>query len=201
MDLFINKLVSGIIEVLLFSLIPILWWLVTARKKENFFYWIGLRRVERGNGFAKVFMLAIFSFLTLSIIILIMMRGVDMATSEFSGLGVSALPSVLVYAFLNTALSEEIFFRGFILKRISGRFGFQVANLIQAALFGGLHGIMFFNAIGVLKSIIIIIFTGLIGWVMGYINEKKAYGSILPSWIIHGISNLFSSIVALFSIL
>lgn len=201
MELFVSKLVSGIIQVLLFSFIPILWWFVTARKKEKFFYWIGLRRVKRDNGFVKVFMLTIFSFLALSIVILIIMRGVDMATSDFLGMGVSALPAALVYAFLNTALSEEILFRGFILKRISSRFGFQAANLIQAILFGVLHGILFFNVVGVLKSIVIIVFTGLIGWSMGYINEKKACGSILPSWIIHGVSNLFSSIIAVFSIM
>lgn len=27
--------------------------------------------------------------------------------------------------------------------------------------------------------------------VMGYINENKAGGSVIPSWLIHGTANLF----------
>lgn len=37
--------------------------------------------------------------------------------------------------------------------------------------------------------------------VMGYINENKAGGSVIPSWLIHGTANLFSAIVSMFSIL
>lgn len=200
MELFVSKLVSSIIQIFLFSLLPLFWWLITARKKENFFHWIGLKRVELDKVFVNVFMFVAFSFLALSIAMLIMMRGVEMATSEFLGLGISALPAAFVYSVFNTALSEEILFRGFILKRFSAHFGFSAANLIQSMLFGILHGILFFGMIGMLKSIVITVFTALIGWYMGYINEKKASGSILPSWAIHSIANLFSSIMALFSI-
>jgi len=33
---------------------------------------------------------------------------------------------------------------------------------------------------------------------MGYINEKKADGSILPSWSIHAIANIFSGVCSAF---
>lgn len=36
---------------------------------------------------------------------------------------------------------------------------------------------------------------------MGYLNEKKAGGSILPSWIIHGLSNLFSSVISMLNLI
>ena len=49
--------------------------------------------------------------------------------------------------------------------------------------------------------ILIITFTGVIGWFMGYINEKKSSGSMLPGWMIHTVSNLFSGIIAAFSII
>ena len=42
MNGFINELVGAIAQVLVFSLIPFIWWLITARKKESFFSWIGL---------------------------------------------------------------------------------------------------------------------------------------------------------------
>ena len=195
-----NKLVNGIIQVLLFSIVPFIWWLVTARKKENFFKWIGLKKIVSSKGFIKIFLLIILAFLVLSIGILFLVQGVETATSEFYEAGISVLPAALVYAFLTTALSEEMLFRGFLLKRLSSGFGFKAGNIIQAALFGLLHGVMFFAVVGIFKAVIIIVFTGLIGWCMGYVNEKKAQGSIMPSWIIHGIANLFSSAIAMFAI-
>lgn len=55
---------------------------------------------------------------------------------------ISALQAILVYAVLNTALPEEILFRGFLLKRISAKFGKNVGNFIQSLLFGIIHGVM-----------------------------------------------------------
>lgn len=109
----------------------------------------------------------------------------ETATSEFTGLGAAALPAIVVYAAFNTAFPEELLFRGFLLKRLSNKFGFHVANFIQAFLFGLLHGVMFFTLAGVVKAVLIIAFTGAIAWFMGYVNEKCANGSIIPSWIIH----------------
>ena len=104
------------------------------------------------------------------------------------------MPSILVYAFFNTSFPEEILFRGFLLKRIGNKFGFTVGNLIQALLFGGIHGILFFSVVGILKSIIITLFTGMIGWIIGYINERKAGGSILLGWGMHAFFNTVSGI-------
>ena len=105
---------------------------------------------------------------------------------------------ILIYAILKTGLAEEIVFRGFLLKRISNKFGFAAGNLIQSLLFGIMHGIFFFNTVGVAKAVLIILFTGTIGWVMGFINEKKAGGSILPSWFVHSSANIFSGICSAF---
>jgi hypothetical protein len=35
---------------------------------------------------------------------------------------------------------------------------------------------------------------------MGYVNEKKAGGSILPGWGIHAVANIFSGICSAFII-
>ena len=58
-----------------------------------------------------------------------------------------------------------------------------------------------FDNLGIVKTIVIILFTGIIAFAMGYINEKKANGSILPSWFIHALSNIFASIIAMFSLI
>ena len=60
---------------------------------------------------------------------------------------------------------------------------------------------MLFSIVGVIKSILIIVFTGAVAWFMGYINEKNSNGSIIPSWIIHTISNLFAGICVAFAII
>ena len=42
MELFINQLLSSAATILVMLLLPFFWWLVTARKAQKFFPWIGL---------------------------------------------------------------------------------------------------------------------------------------------------------------
>ena len=203
MDLLMKKLTNSIIQIIIFSIIPFLWWLITSRKKMNFFEWIGLKKVnniKENKLFAWIFSVLVL-FLIISVFILYSLKNVNVESSEFTGLGIKSLPSILIYAIFNTSLPEEILFRSFLLKRIGNKFGFIVSNGIQSLLFGCIHGIMFFSAIGILKSMLIILFTGIIGWIMGYINEKKANGSILPSWFIHAVANIFSGIFYAFQLI
>jgi len=201
MELFFNVLISAIIQVLLFSLLPFIWWLITARKKEKYLKWIGIKKIENKKQVIIYSAITFVIFIILSIFILYSVKGIETATSKFYGLGFSAFIPVIIYSFIQTAGAEEILFRGFLLKRISNKFGFIAGNIIQSVMFGIMHGIAFFSVVSPIKAIIIILFTGIIGYIMGYINEKKANGSIIPSWTIHGLSNLFSSIVALYSLI
>lgn len=203
MELFLSNIISSIIQIVLFASIPLIWWILSARKQISFFNWIGLKKVESFDkrSLFKWTGMIIAAFLILSISMLFMVSEIEKATSDFTGLGLTALPAALIYAFLKTALSEEILFRGFLLKRLSGKFGFQIGNAVQSILFGLIHGFMFVALVGAFKAILIILFTGAIGWGMGYINEQKAGGSILPGWLIHGIANTFSALIAAFSII
>lgn len=200
MELFINKVVTSVVQIILFSLVPFVWWIITARKKCKFTQWIGLKKIEGGKKTALAIVLVSFAFILIGAFTLFVLKDVEMATSDFKGLGVAAIPAILVYAIFNTSLPEEILFRGFLLKRISNKFGFVSANIIQSILFGLMHGVMFFKYVGILKAILIIVFTMVIAWFMGYINEKKSNGSIIPGWIIHALSNIFSGLCAAFSI-
>lgn len=201
MNLFISKVGSSIVQIILFAIIPFIWWLVTARKQQKFAEWMGLKKIKGGKKTLAAIITVSVAFLLLGVLTLYVIKGVETATSEFTGLGIMAIPAIVVYAAFNTAFPEELFFRGFLLKRLANKFGFNIANIIQALLFGVLHGAMFFLLVGVVKAILIIIFTGVIAWFMGYINEKYSNGSIIPSWIIHTISNLFSGICAAFLII
>lgn len=198
----ISMLTGSIIQVAIFAFIPFIWWLITARKKMNFFKWIGLKKIDnaKDNKTALWTVVVAALFLVLSVFILSSLKGVEMATSEFAGLGVKVIPTVLIYAICKTALAEEIVFRGFLLKRIANRFGFAAGNLIQAVIFGVMHGIMFFSVTSPVKAALITVFTGAIGWAMGFINEKKAGGSLIPGWTIHACANIFSGLCAAFAL-
>ena len=198
----ISMLTGSIIQVAIFAFIPFIWWLITARKKMNFFKWIGLKKIDnaKDNKTALWTVVVAALFLVLSVFILSSLKGVEMATSEFAGLGVKAIPTVLIYAVCKTALAEEIVFRGFLLKRIANRFGFAAGNLIQAVIFGVMHGIMFFSVTSPVKAALITVFTGAIGWAMGFINERKAGGSLIPGWTIHACANIFSGLCAAFAL-
>lgn len=198
----INQALSAISQLAFFTLVPFIWYVICNKKCSGFFRWIGLKRPPVFDRTLLRFVaFTIAAFIVVPVGILYSLKGVETATSEFSGMGIAGLPSALIFAFIKTALSEEIFFRGFLLKRLSSKFGFTIGNMVQSTLFGLLHGVMFFPLISFEKVLLIIAFTGLIAWCMGYANEKKADGSIIPSWIIHGISNTFSAIISMFRII
>ena len=46
MDLLINKIASSILQIILFAIIPFIWWIVTARKRQKFTEWIGLKKLK-----------------------------------------------------------------------------------------------------------------------------------------------------------
>lgn len=201
MNLFVSKVMSSVLQIILFMIVPFIWWLVTARKKQKFMEWIGLKKIEGGTKTLMATLLVAVAFLFAGVLTLYAIGNVKIATSEFAGLGGVAIPAIIIYAAFNTAFPEELLFRGFLLKRLENKLGFNIANAIQALLFGLLHGAMFFSLVGVIKAILIIAFTGVIAWFMGYINEKYSNGSIIPSWIIHTISNLFSGICSAFMLM
>lgn len=198
----LNELVGAVVQVLLFTLLPFIIWLIFARKLENFFSWIGLKKPKCDN----VPKLIVISLAVAAVYIVAMMlvtknlpEGVTTAGSEFAGKGIAALPAVIFYAVIRTALSEEILFRGFILKVIQRKAGFMVGNTVQAVLFGLMHGIPFGLATkSVVACILLTLLPGLIGWYEGWMNEKKCDGSIIPGWILHSCFNLATSILTLF---
>ena len=198
MQLFIQKIISSIVQIIIFTVIPLIWWFVTARKEQNFLQWIGFRRIEKENRKQTAVWTAAVTgaFFLVGFLTLLFLRGTETAASDFAGMGLSALPAILVYAVIQTALSEEIVFRGFLLKRIAKKFGDNAGITIQAVLFGLMHGIMFFSSVGAAKALLITALTGGIGWFMGYINEKKANGSIIPGWCIHACANIFSGLLS-----
>jgi len=188
----------------LFSIIPVLWWLFSARKKEKLFSWIGLTKPQFTSN-SKVLLISLLSFGLMfalgTYLVFAFEDGSILASAQFAGLGVGGIIPILIYAFLQTGLSEEILFRGFLNKRLSHKFGFAIGNTVQAVLFGLVHGALLFGSIQLSLVILVVGFTSVFGWLMGYLNEKVGNGSIMPSWIIHGLANMVSAFLILFGVI
>ena len=203
MTLFMSKLMSGIMELLIVSVIPFITWLIWSRKKVGFFDWIGLKKVQtqqKGRLVQTIFGFTLL-FTLFSIVVFSWFDSSQTSTAAFSGKGIAALPAILSYAILGTALPEEIFFRGFLLKMVQGKLGFLGANLVQSLLFGLIHALMFIQLTGYLRTFAILVFISLIAYVLGAINEKKADGSILPSVFIHALANTVVGLLFAFSLI
>ena len=198
----LQRIISAFIQILFIILLPSIWWFVTVRGKVPFMEWIGLKAVKRDKvSYLITWIIGGFLLFTaFSIFIFPLTRSIETATSAFSGMGLKALPSILIYSFLQTSLPEELLFRGFLLKRLVNHMPFVFANTIQAIAFGLLHGVLFASVVSLEVTFFIIFFTGAIAVYLGFVNEKKAGGSILTSWIIHALANILSGLVVAFSL-
>lgn len=57
---------------------------------------------------------------------------------------------------------------------------------------------MVWGQVGIVAGIVIVIYPMIPAVAFAYLNEKKANGSILPSWIAHGTLNTLSTLFSLF---
>lgn len=197
-------MINAIVQVLLFSVIPFVWWSFSAKKEQPFLEWLGLHWpiiVDKGK-------YAIFYILSIVIVVMpnfalvfFYMDGSILASNQFAGLGLAVLIPALLYAMIQTSLSEELLFRGFLLKRLAKSFGFQVGNLLQSLVFGCIHGALLWTVLPFPIILLVVLSTGLAGYVMGWMNERVGGGSIVTSWSIHSLTNLMTACLSLFQIL
>ncbi|MDR1688234.1 MAG: CPBP family intramembrane metalloprotease [Clostridiales bacterium] len=188
--------INTVFQIIVFFFIPVIWWLFTKRKKENFFVWVGLKR-PRCSDKTKGFIISLLTFILLLLPGMYLVFSFEnkalLANAKFAGLGINGVIPVLLYSVIQTGLCEEVFFRGFLNKRISQKFGFGVGNITQSVLFGLLHSVTLVGNIDMMFVIITVIFTFIVGLLMGYLNEKIFNGSIALSWAIHSLVNIVSS--------
>ena len=174
----LQRIISAFIQILFIILLPYIWWFLTARGKVPFMEWIGLKAIKRvEDSYLIAWIIGGFlQFTIFSMFIFPLTRSIETATSAFSDMGLKALPSILIYSFLQTSLPEELLFRGFLLKRMANHMPFVFANTIQAFAFRLLHGVFFASVVSLDVTFFIIFFTGAIAAYLGFINEKKLEG-------------------------
>lgn len=202
LSMFISELMGGLFQLFLFTLIPFIWWIITERKKEDFFKWIGLKKINHEGEIVNTLLITLITVVVYSIVTSFFIHsfenGVTAAGSGFAGKGMDAFPAVLIYGFIRTGLAEEIVFRGFLLKRISNKFGFMIGNTVQAILFGALHGIPFGIATHSIPVMVLMtLLPGAFGWYNGWLNEKRCGESIVLSWLLHGTMNVVVACLSL----
>ena len=197
----LNEMIGSVVQVCLFALVPLIVWFVTGRKEESFFAWIGLKKPvckDQPKTLLITAAAAIAYIAAMNLSMKILPEGITTAGSQFAGMGAAGLAAVFFNAFVRTALSEELLFRGFLLKRISNKYGFPAGNTIQALLFGLLHGIPFgLVTKSIFTVILLTLLPGLFGLFQGWLNEKQCDGSIVPSWLLHGCINFLTGVLSL----
>ena len=198
----VSEIIETLLQIFIFSLIPFLVFLIKKRTVKGFLDYIGLKKSNsKANGLAvlaSLILLAPMLLLTLtSGTFQEIMFDPNSITGKLRamGFGANAIIILLIIAIFKTAFAEEILFRGFIAKRLISVFGFKKGNLFQSIIFGILHTLLFaIITTNLIYLSLIFIFPTIAAYVFGYLNEKKANGSIIPSWIAHGLANLITYI-------
>lgn len=208
-QLTLNSIFGFIIQLGLFSLIPFLW-KKAKHVDESFFRWVGIKKpIFNGKVIFLILTVVVwymfYTFDAMSFIDPTVIEESDnIASSVYTGMGIYAILPVFIESVFRQAVTEEILFRGFLGKRLIAKFGFMYGNLIQSILFGFMHIVLFVIAginMGVLEFFLLFITTAAPAFLLGYLNEKLFDGSIIPSILVHGLGNFYSTMRVAFNLL
>ena len=191
----ITEFISGMINILLFSFIPLVWYLIKERSPKKFLYSLGIYKPRKIQPLGTILTITTVYLITLSTNILVIISGnsgrSNVDTHDFTL--ITIFLSILIYG-MKTGIAEEIFFRGFIAKKLIKKFGFSKGNVVQAIVFALPHLVIRGSASSV-DIIVRIINAFLLGYVFGYIMDRKSNGSIIPVMISHILINMISSLI------
>lgn len=203
----LNEFISTVLQVFVFTLIPFIFFLFRKDKSVTFLRYIGFYRPSSTSMMYAVVTSIIFLVSAIGVVYVDEgVRQIVFNPPSITGklrmmeLGIVSVITLLVISLLKTSLSEEIFFRGFIGKRLIYLLGFSRGNLLQAVIFGALHLLLFMHLVkpSFFALAFITVFSTLAGWVIGFIKEKYGAGSIIPGWIAHALGNTLSYFIIAF---
>ena len=211
MELVVSSITTAIVNLIVFSVLPFLWWLLRHRKETGFFQWLGFYRPRLKS---KWWVLVIFAVLYYFFYNFDFTQLIDPATLEyvensdavsanaFAGIGAAAILPALIENFIANGVAEEILYRGFLCKRLCGKLGTGAGIVLQAVLFGLMHNILYMIVgldVGLWYHILTFVFTGMGALLLGWLNEKIYNGSIIPSIVLHGAGNFIATMLVAFS--
>ena len=203
----VQELINSITQLIAFSAIPFIVYLVRKKSLKGFFDDLGLKSAPLNamflGGFSSLLILVPpLIAASLDADTLEAFHHPESMTGRFHamGFGLESMMLILITALIKTSLSEEIFFRGFVAKRLMSVMGAKWGNITQAIIFGAIH-ILIMMQISESMAFIVLMFilTTAAAWLMAFINETKANGSILPSWLMHGLGNVLAYSILAFA--
>jgi membrane protease YdiL (CAAX protease family) len=200
LGLVISAALSAVLQLLVLSAIPALVHRSWFRKREPLAKFLGLYAPERrsllmGLGLSA---LALASFAALNHWLgSDLLNGPKAVAVRFEHMqpAFAAGVCMLLSAYVQTSLSEEIFFRGFVAKRLIARLGPGLGNLLQALIFGALHVLLVSSVasgVSFRQALAFGLLVTLGGASLGYVTEVRGNGSIVPAWLAHGTLNLIT---------
>ena len=211
MQLIISSITTTIINLIVFSILPIIWWFFRHRKEEGFFRWIGFFKPKLNSKLWVLFLFAIiyyffynfdFTQFVDSKTLTYIENSSSVSANAFAGIGAAAILPALIENFIANGIAEEILYRGFLCKRLCKKAGVVQGIIIQAVLFGLMHNILYVLAgldVGLWYHTLTFIFTGIGALLLGWLNEKIFNGSIIPSILLHGAGNFIASMLVAFA--
>lgn len=211
MELIISSIATTIVNLLVFLLIPVVWWFFRHRRETGFFKWIGLYRPKlKSEGWVLLAFGMVYSFfynfdftqLVDSNTLEYIASSSVVSANVFAGLGAMAILPALIENFIANGMAEEILYRGFLCKRFCNKMGTVKGIVLQAALFGLMHNVLYMVAgldVGLWYHILTFVFTGTGALLLGWLNEKIFNGSIIPSILLHGTGNFIASMLIAFA--
>lgn len=211
LDLTISCVQTAIINLVVFSFLPALWWFFRHRKETGFLKWIGFYKSHLNSSWWTLLLFSVLYFFFYNFDFTRLVPPETLAYIEsssavtanvFAGLGFAAVIPALIENFIANGVAEEILYRGFLCKRLCHRFGSTAGILLQAVLFGLMHNALYALAgldVGLWYHTLMFVFTGTGALLLGVLNEKIFNGSILPSIVLHGAGNFIASMLIAFS--
>lgn len=195
----IKTVKNGLFQLLLFTFIPLLFYIVSNRTIVEFHKYIGFYLPSSILSFVIVIvtMIIITAILNMLKGILFSKNSIEEYDDECistmfreEGLKFTTIIGLLFTAIITTGLSEEILFRGFIAKGLIGNLGFFYGNIIQAMIFSLIHAIPLYlsskkASISLFEFVRVFVLAYAFGWLMVFVCG----GSILPLWVKHGSGN------------
>lgn len=209
MQQLLNEIISTIFQIVAFTLIPFIFFLFRKDKAVTFFKYIGLYKPTTKSLMYVVLAALIFliagiglTFIDDSIKQAVLSPNSVTGKLRLIGLSATSIMTLLIIALFKTSFAEEILFRGFIARQLINKLGFKNGNILQATIFGLIHLLLFWllTKTTIIPLTFIFALSSCAGWIIGYIKEKFANGSIIPGWLAHGLGNTLSYFIIAFII-
>ncbi|MDH6364884.1 membrane protease YdiL (CAAX protease family) [Enterococcus sp. PF1-24] len=213
-DLFIQAVTTVLGNFLLFGTIPLIWWGIFHRKEQSFTEFVGLTKPQltKPVGVLIVFLIfyglfmiygedLTFAFVDKERLAGIIAESGSTSKGEYAGLAMLAAGPAFIKTVLGNGFCEELFFRGFLVKRFKEKMSSWLAVFFVAALFAGMHNVLFILTglpVGVAYHLGSFLFVTLGSALLGLANEKIFNGSIWPSIILHGFGNFIFAMLGAF---